>query len=101
MLPLENSIRGVDGRELHEVVVPRGTIIIASILSANNNPDIWGPDSYEWKPERWLSPLPDKVLNERSPGIYSHMYGNDLPLEIYFAEVSCRMTFWGGGRACL
>jgi len=84
VLPLEKSIRGMDGRELHEITVPKGTVVIISVLSANCNPDIWGPDSYEWKPERWLSPLPDTVLNERSPGIYSHL-----------------MTFWGGGRACL
>ncbi|KAJ2929646.1 hypothetical protein H1R20_g7436, partial [Candolleomyces eurysporus] len=46
--------------------------------------EIWGPDASEWKPERWLSPLPDRVAEARVPGIYSHM-----------------MTFLGGGRACI
>ncbi|KAJ2915661.1 hypothetical protein MD484_g4746, partial [Candolleomyces efflorescens] len=38
----------------------------------------------EWKPERWLSPLPDTVPDARVPGIYSHM-----------------MTFLAGSRACI
>jgi len=42
------------------------------ILGANRNPEIWGDDAYEWKPERWLSPLPDSVTQAHIPGIYSN-----------------------------
>ncbi|RXW23112.1 hypothetical protein EST38_g2743 [Candolleomyces aberdarensis] len=45
---------------------------------------LWGPDSYEWKPERWLTPIPDKLVEARIPGVYSHL-----------------MTFIGGGRSCI
>jgi cytochrome P450 len=44
-----------------------------AILGANRNPEIWGDDAYEWKPERWLSPLPDTVMAAHVPGIYSNM----------------------------
>lgn len=55
-----------------------------SIQETNQDPEIWGPDSGEWKPERWLSPLPDSVLNARIQGVYSHL-----------------MTFIGGSKACI
>lgn len=72
-MPLSTPIRGVDGREVNEILVPKNTNIIISILSANRNPAIWGPDSLEWKPERWLSPLPDTVTGARIPGVYSNL----------------------------
>ncbi|KAF9011997.1 cytochrome P450 [Cyathus striatus] len=83
-LPLTNPIKGLDGSDIHEILVPKGTYIHVSILSANSNPDIWGRDASEWRPERWLNPLPQTVKNAHIPGIYS-------PL----------MTFIGGSRACI
>ena len=32
------------------------------------------PDALEWKPERWLSPLPQAVIDAHLPGVYSHLY---------------------------
>ncbi|KAF9564195.1 cytochrome P450 [Agrocybe pediades] len=84
VLPLSQPIRGLDGRELHEIHVPNNTNVIVGIMASNRNPDIWGPDSYEWKPERWLQPLPDSVTNAHIPGVYSNL-----------------MTFIGGGRSCI
>ena len=31
------------------------------------------PDALEWKPERWLSPLPESIMDSKIPGIYSHL----------------------------
>ncbi|KAF8809815.1 cytochrome P450 [Phlegmacium glaucopus] len=84
VLPLSTPIKGLDGREITEVPIPNNTNIIVGILAANQNPEIWGPDSYEWKPERWLTPLPESVMTANVPGIYSKL-----------------MTFLGGGRACI
>jgi cytochrome P450 len=74
VLPLSSPVKGLDGKELHEIHVPKGTNITISILAANRNPDIWGPDAEEWKPDRWLAPLPESVINAHLPGIYSHLY---------------------------
>ncbi|KAF6748100.1 cytochrome P450 [Ephemerocybe angulata] len=84
ILPLSEPIQTIDGKEVSEILVPAGTGVFVSILSCNRDPKIWGPDADEWKPERWLSPLPDSVAEARVPGVYSHL-----------------MTFIGGGRACI
>lgn len=73
ILPLLNPVRCADGRERSEIFVPKGTNIIVSGFGANCNPELWGPDSYEWKPERWLSSLPDSVIDAHMPGVYSHL----------------------------
>ncbi|RXW17125.1 hypothetical protein EST38_g8730 [Candolleomyces aberdarensis] len=84
ILPFSKPIIGNDGKEMTEVLVPKGTKVFLSILGSNSNPDIWGPDAYEWKPEKWLEGLPESVIGSKIPGIYSHL-----------------MTFLGGGRACI
>ena len=58
---------------MHEVLVPKGTVVFPSLLSSNCNPDIWGPDSFEWKPERWIEGLPSSVADAKIPGVYSHL----------------------------
>ena len=58
VLPLGTPIKGVDGSEMHEISVPKGTNIFVNVTACNNDPSIWGEDSYEWKPERWLQPSP-------------------------------------------
>ncbi|KAE9386988.1 cytochrome P450 [Gymnopus androsaceus JB14] len=84
VVPLSKPIIGLDGTEMHEITVPNGTAVVVSILNSNRNPDLWGKDADEWKPERWLSPLPEALLEARIPGVYSHL-----------------MTFIGGGRSCI
>ncbi|KAJ3823087.1 cytochrome P450 [Lentinula raphanica] len=84
VVPLHQSVTGIDGTEMHEVVVPKNASVIVSIYNANRNPDLWGEDAHEWKPERWLSPLPKALVEARIPGVYSHL-----------------MTFIGGSRSCI
>ena len=54
--------------------IPNNTDITVGILAANRNPEIWGRDSYEWKPERWLTALPDSVSAAHVPGVYSNLW---------------------------
>jgi cytochrome P450 len=84
ILPLSTPVKALDGRELREIPVPSGTLVILSIIGSNRNAEIWGSDACEWKPERWLSPLPNSVTKAHIPGICSHL-----------------MTFLGGSRACI
>ena len=73
VLSLATPIKGVDGQEMSEIPIPKGTDIIMNILGCNVSPEIWGPDSQEWKPERWLESLPASVTTARIPGIYSNL----------------------------
>ncbi|PIL23630.1 cytochrome P450 [Ganoderma sinense ZZ0214-1] len=71
-LPLGTPITGLDGRPIHEVVVPAGTTVLVNILGVNRDPGIWGPDASEWKPARWLSPLPTSVSEAHVPSVFSN-----------------------------
>ena len=67
-------IRGVDGTLIPEVAVPKGSYVVVNMRAVNTYKAIWGEDALEWKPERWLNPLPRSVEEARIPGIYSHVY---------------------------
>ncbi|KAG6861357.1 hypothetical protein C0995_001090 [Termitomyces sp. Mi166 len=67
LLPLSTPIKGLDGREMDSILVPKNTKIFISILNANRDPLLWGPDSLEWKPERWFSPLPEAIHEAHLP----------------------------------
>ncbi|KAH8982228.1 cytochrome P450 [Lactarius akahatsu] len=84
VLPLSAPICDVDGRKIHEVFVPKDTNVYIHIYNLNRDPSIWGPDVTEWKPERWLAPLPESVREAHIQGVYANM-----------------MTFIGGPRACI
>ncbi|KDQ24636.1 hypothetical protein PLEOSDRAFT_1047061 [Pleurotus ostreatus PC15] len=84
VLPLQDPIRGIDGSIISEIPIPSNTNVIVGLRASNTNPQLWGSDALEWKPERWLSPLPDALQEAHVPGIYSNL-----------------MTFLGGGRACI
>ena len=73
VMPLSNPIRGVDGTMIHEIFVPKDTTVVIGILALNRSKAIWGEDAEEWKPERWLSPLPESVAEAKVPGIYSNL----------------------------
>ncbi|KAI0028313.1 cytochrome P450 [Vararia minispora EC-137] len=85
MLPLAHPYTDTHGFEHNELFVPGGgTMVIVNIVGVNRDKATWGPDAEEWRPERWLSPLPDSVTEARVPGVYANL-----------------LTFIGGGHACI
>ncbi|KAI0628770.1 cytochrome P450 [Trametes polyzona] len=83
-LPLSKPARGLDGTPIHAIPVTKGMWVLADLISSNCNEELWGEDADEWKPERWLSPLPRVLEDAHIPGVYSHL-----------------LTFAGGSRACI
>ncbi|KAI0370364.1 cytochrome P450 [Pilatotrama ljubarskyi] len=70
---------------MNEIHVPKNAPVYVGLLNCNRNKALWGEDVYEWKPERWLSPLPSTVTEARIPSaVHSNL-----------------MTFLGGARACI
>lgn len=73
VLPLSTPIKGNNGAMMNEIAVPKGTVVTIGILASNCNMELWGEDALEWKPERWLKPLPQAVTDAHIPGIYSNL----------------------------
>ncbi|KAI0056911.1 cytochrome P450 [Artomyces pyxidatus] len=82
-VPLSQPIQTSRG-PLSTLFVPRNTTVFLDIIGVNQDASIWGVDAREWKPERWLSPLPESVAFARIAGVYSNT-----------------LTFLGGARACI
>ncbi|KAI0764581.1 cytochrome P450 [Trametes elegans] len=83
-LALSQPMRGADGTMLDKIAIPKGTNVLVGVRACNRNRALWGDDADEWKPERWLKPLPKALEDASVPGVYSHL-----------------MTFVGGGRSCV
>lgn len=73
VLPLSRSYPATNGALMTEIFVPRGTMFVLSLNACNRDYAIWGDDARVWKPERWLSPLPDTVIAAKIPGVFSHL----------------------------
>ncbi len=61
--------------QLTEIHVKAGTTVQVAMVESNLNSKTWGPDSREFKLERWLEPLPESVTGASIPGlgIYSNL----------------------------
>ncbi|EMD37671.1 hypothetical protein CERSUDRAFT_94672 [Gelatoporia subvermispora B] len=84
IMPLSVPIVGLDGKRIDEIPILMGTTVLVDIMGMNCSRALWGEDALEWKPERWMHPMPQTVLDAPNCGIYAHM-----------------LTFLGGGRACI
>jgi len=81
VLPLSKPIKDIHGIAITEVPVTKGTFVFLGLYSYNRSKDVWGEDASEWKPERWLQPLPKQTS---CGGAFSNL-----------------MTFGGGPRSCV
>ncbi|KAI1786411.1 cytochrome P450 [Ganoderma leucocontextum] len=84
IVPLSSAVRGKDGTLVNEITLPKDTFVLLGLQACNTNKKLWGEDAYEWKPERWLQPLPSTLEEARVPGVYSNL-----------------MSFSGGVRSCI
>ena len=73
VLPLSAPTHDVNGREIHEIFIPKDTNVFLHIWNLNRDPSIWGDDAADWKPERWLAPLPASVEAANIQGVYANM----------------------------
>ncbi|KAJ7452965.1 cytochrome P450 [Mycena galericulata] len=83
ILPLSVPITATDGSTLTSILLPKGTPLSIAIAKANHNPDIWGDDALEFKPERWVNGRAGSK-DVKMPGVWGGT-----------------MTFIGGGRSCI
>lgn len=68
-------------------LIPANTTVVMSPLATNLNPELWGPDAAEFKPERWLDTDPVSGKQRLGSGGASSNYAF--------------MTFLHGPRSCI
>ena len=93
ILPLSKPIIGTSGRVYTEFPIPKGTSVSVSTIGYNmcvsftnsppaptqsfffhdRNPDLWGTDARQFRPERWLE-MNGQV--ESPVGVYGNLYGH-------------------------
>lgn len=69
VLPLSRPVRRTDGRLSVELAVPAGTEVSMGVHGCNTSKEFWGEDAMDWKPERWLSPLPKSITDAGMPSV--------------------------------
>ncbi|ESK92562.1 cytochrome p450 [Moniliophthora roreri MCA 2997] len=56
VIPLGKPILTQDGTYIRSLPVKAGQSFHISFTAMNVNPEVWGTDAHEFKPERWLTP---------------------------------------------
>ncbi|KAF8520692.1 cytochrome P450 [Gautieria morchelliformis] len=83
VIPLERPQRTVSGEMVTAIPVSKGQALTLSLCVYNRLKSIWGEDADQWRPERFLHPLPDD--NNINLGVF----GNKLA------------SFSSGVRSCI
>ncbi|KAJ7261008.1 cytochrome P450 [Mycena rebaudengoi] len=81
VIPLGTPYTDVNGTVHESLRILKGQELLIPILAVNCDPEIWGPDALDFKPERWEASTP---ISNSIPGVWGHM-----------------LTFLGGPRGCL
>ncbi|KAJ7735826.1 cytochrome P450 [Mycena maculata] len=70
VLPLSKPYIDKTGKSHDSLPIPKGQIIHIPILAINTDPEIWGEDAAEFRPERWEH-VPDAVSG--IPGVWANL----------------------------
>ncbi|KAJ7250801.1 cytochrome P450 [Mycena rebaudengoi] len=81
VIPFSTPVTTASGESVTSIFVAKGSSVVAPIRCINRSEALWGPDSKEFKPERWLS---DITVRANELLGYRHL-----------------LTFHDGPRTCL
>ncbi|OBZ67966.1 Alkane hydroxylase MAH1 [Grifola frondosa] len=81
VIPLNQPFVDRNGETQDCIRISEGSLIFIPILAINRMKELWGEDSFEFKPERWES-IPETVSS--IPGVWGHL-----------------LSFLGGPRSCI
>ncbi|KAJ7088775.1 cytochrome P450 [Mycena belliarum] len=81
VLPLAKPYIDKNGHAHESLPIPKGLVMHVPIQTIHTDPEIWGPDAAEFRPERW-----EKVPNAANaiPGVWANL-----------------LTFFGGPHNCI
>jgi len=72
-IPLHIPVKGTDEQMISQIHVAKNQNIIIGVANCNRDARVWGNDATEWKPQRWLEPLPQSLVEARIPGIFPNV----------------------------
>ncbi|KAJ7480949.1 cytochrome P450 [Mycena latifolia] len=81
VLPLSKPYVDKTGKAYDSLPIPKGQVMHIPILAVNTDPEIWGPDAREFRPERWEK-VPDAAGDV--PSVWAHL-----------------LTFFAGPHNCI
>ncbi|KAJ7762948.1 cytochrome P450 [Mycena metata] len=81
VLPLSKPYIDRDGKAHDSLLIPKGQMMHIPILAVNTDPEIWGQDAHEFRPERWEK-IPERA--SAIPGVWANL-----------------MTFFAGPHNCI
>ncbi|KAF9019108.1 cytochrome P450 [Hymenopellis radicata] len=69
VIPFGNPVTTANGEIITSLPIKAGQVIQIPISVLNTDPQVWGPDSHSFSPERWLTPggLPPAARLPRGP----------------------------------
>ncbi|CCM04147.1 uncharacterized protein FIBRA_06309 [Fibroporia radiculosa] len=82
VIPLATPFVDVNGQVQDVIRIHKGCVILIPILAINKSKELWGEDADEFKPERWITGVPEAV--QHIPGVWGNM-----------------LSFLGGPRSCI
>ncbi|KAJ7088755.1 cytochrome P450 [Mycena belliarum] len=71
VLPLGKPYIDKDGQAHESLPIPKGLLMHIPILALHTDPEIWGPDAAEFRPERWEK-VPDAA--SEIPGVWANLF---------------------------
>jgi cytochrome P450 len=83
VIPLSKRVCTADGQSVDSVFVAKGSAVYVPIMAINRSESLWGENSKDFDPNRWLN---DSITQTKASEIqgYRHL-----------------LTFGSGPRACL
>ncbi|KAF5368852.1 hypothetical protein D9758_002853 [Tetrapyrgos nigripes] len=78
-------------------LIPKGTITVANVWSLNHDPEIYGPDADQFRPERHLDEN-GSLKDPKDDGHFTFGFGQRVCVGRYVANnflfISCAMILW-------
>ncbi|KAI0700497.1 cytochrome P450 [Cerioporus squamosus] len=93
--PLGMQHRSTEDDVYEGYFIPKGTICIANIWAINRDPELWGPDANEFKPERHIGPdgkLAPSPPDTKEEGHVSFGFGRRICVGRHLARNSLLIT---------
>jgi len=76
VVPLQFPIKDEKtGKEIHDIVIYKGTPVYIGLGATNRSTSLWGDDAAEFKPKRWIGQYAHEstIGKIKTPGIFSNM----------------------------